>query len=77
MRTSFWRRTFAEARKIDGWYLVDRTFKRSTAQQVCSDIRGNRRVAGIAEGEQWEAEWYPSNEFKNCDATVRIVRIKP
>ena len=68
-RTSFWRRTFDEARRHGDWYRVGKFYTRNTAAQIASDIRRAHRVgrratrtAGIRSGEVWEARW---NEVKN------------
>ena len=63
-RTSFWIRTFHEARTTLDWVCVPRLYTRATAAQLASDIcnahtreRTKFRLRGIEEGEQWEARW--------------------
>ena len=63
-RTSFWVLVFAEARKEDRWFRVDRFYTATTAAQIASDIRSaahrpldKLRVRGILPGETWTARW--------------------
>ncbi|MEY4174005.1 MAG: hypothetical protein RI900_1170 [Actinomycetota bacterium] len=63
-RSSFWCRTFETARQAGDWTLVERTYSRSTAAQLASDINNAhrreedyQRVRGIGVGEVWEARW--------------------
>lgn len=82
-RTSFWRRTFDEARRLGDWYRVDKYYTRKTAAQIASDIRRAHRderrtirTAGIGHDEIWEARW---NEVSNgasgdCEVWIRRVR---
>lgn len=66
-RSSFWCRTFETARTTGDWTLVARTYSRSTAAQLASDINNAHRreadylrVRGIVPGELWRARWDPS-----------------
>jgi hypothetical protein len=63
-RTSFWVLLFADARKEDRWFRVNRFYTSSTAAQIASDIRSAKRrpldklrVRGILPGENWDAKW--------------------
>ena len=63
-RTSFWVLLFADARKEDRWFRVNRYYTASTAAQIASDIRSSKnrpldklRVRGILPGENWTAKW--------------------
>ena len=67
-RSSFWCRTFDLARANDDWTLVGRTYSRSTAAQLASDIKNAHRredeylrVRGIVPGETWQARWEPAS----------------
>lgn len=83
IRTSFWRRTFDDARRLGDWCRVDKFYTRKTAAQVASDIRRAHlddrrtiRTAGIRSDEVWEARW---NEVKNgasgdCEVWIRRAR---
>lgn len=80
-RTSFWRRTFDAARRVDGWYRVPKLYTRKTAAQVASDIRrahldgrSTIRTAGMASGEVWDARWNPVEKGANGDCEVWIRR---
>lgn len=82
-RTSFWRRTFDAARRVDGWYRVDKLYTRKTAAQVASDIRrahldgrSTIRTSGIESGEIWEARWSPVDQGANgdCEVWIRLRR---
>jgi len=66
-RSSFWCRTFGAARANGDWTLVQRSYSRSTAAQLASDINNAhrraedyQRVRGILPGEIWSAKWEPS-----------------
>ena len=65
-RTSFWIRTFAEARQRTEWTLVARQYTRATAAQIASDINSahrrapDRRMRGVLEAERWQAFWEPA-----------------
>ncbi|MFZ9629369.1 MAG: hypothetical protein ACO3C1_08455 [Ilumatobacteraceae bacterium] len=80
-RSTFWTRTFDEARRLGDWLQVPRLYTRKTAQQIASDI-GNahrrrpevQRVRGILDGEQWEATWAPVDGSADGDHVVRIRR---
>ena len=63
-RTTFWCRTFAQARQSDGWVLVSRLYTYATATQLASDITNSHRrtaatlrMRGTSPGERWEARW--------------------
>jgi hypothetical protein len=80
-RTSFWLRTFASARLVEGWYRVDKLYTRKTAAQIASDIRRAHldgrttiRTRGIETGEVWEARWNGANNGANGDCEVWIRR---
>ncbi|MEY2996497.1 MAG: hypothetical protein RLZZ39_1322 [Actinomycetota bacterium] len=81
-RTSFWRRTFDDARRHGDWCRVDKFYTRKTAAQIASDIRrahldGRRtiRTAGIEHGEVWEARWSEVNDGASGDCEVWIRRV--
>jgi hypothetical protein len=83
VRSSFWRRTFEAARRIDGWYRVDKLYTRNTAAQVASDIRRAHldsrvtiRTNGIEPGEVWETRWNPVDNGANgdCEVWIRLRR---
>jgi hypothetical protein len=68
-RWSFWCRTFELARSRNDWSLVARSYTRSTAAQLASDIKNAhrredeyQRVRGIVPGELWQARWEPAND---------------
>ncbi|MEN9804178.1 MAG: hypothetical protein RIS41_1025 [Actinomycetota bacterium] len=82
-RTSFWRRTFEAARRIDGWSRVDKLYTRNTAAQVASDIRRAHlesrvtiRTNGIEPGEVWETRWNAVDNGANgdCEVWIRLRR---
>lgn len=80
-RSSFWCRTFDAARSRGEWTLVGRTYSRSTAAQLASDIKNAhrreedyQRVRGIVPGESWDARWEPS---PNGDHGRYCVWIRP
>jgi hypothetical protein len=82
-RSSFWSRTFHEARTTGDWTMVRRYYSRATAMQLSSDINcAHRRPAdqlrmrGIAEGEQWDARWERADHSENGDFVV-WVRLLP
>ena len=82
-RTSFWRRTFDDARRHDSWYRVDKYYTRKTAAQIASDIRRAHlndrrtiRTAGIRSGEVWEARWNEVNDGASGDCEVWIRRVR-
>lgn len=62
-RFSVWAAAFEEARAHPGqWRRVLPERKRSTVQQIASDVRnahkrGKTRMKGILPGERWAAEW--------------------
>lgn len=77
--SSFWRRTFAHARRVGGWVRVGRTYTRVTASQLVCDIRhshsrpsGRVRIQGIEPGEVWEARFEPHPNSDNGDQLVYI-----
>jgi hypothetical protein len=55
IRHSHWARELDTARKKDCWHTVERCYTEKTARQIASDIRHNRRINGIKEGESWDA----------------------
>ena len=78
-RSTFWTRTFDEARRRGTWVQVPRLYTRKTAQQIASDISNAhrrradvQRVRGIEPGEQWEATWAPVDGTVEGDHVVRI-----
>lgn len=82
-RTSFWARTFAEARRRGSWFDVPRRYTRKTAQQIASDIGNHhrreerhQRVRGILPGEVWEARWAPVDDDPHGDHVVQV-RLAP
>ena len=77
--TSFWARTFEEARINGDWTKVGRFYTRKTAAQISSDITcahkrsgAARRVKGVAEGEVWEARWRPALDGPVGDFRIEI-----
>jgi hypothetical protein len=64
-RRSYWPAVLAEARQVRGaWVRTVKTFGRSTAQQLASDLRNAHhrepkkfRVRGVLPGEVWDAQW--------------------
>lgn len=62
---AYWPSVFAEARTLNGeWVRTVRTFGRSTARQIASDIRNAHRrslekfrLSGVESGEVWDARW--------------------
>lgn len=82
-RSTFWTRTFAEARRRGDWLQVPRRYTRSTAQQIASDISNAhrrkpaaQRVRGIEAGEQWEADWAPADDADGGDDADHFVIIR-
>jgi len=83
-RTSFWIRTFHEARTTLDWVCVPRLYTRATAAQLASDIcNAHRRephtvrVRGIDPGEQWEAYWAPAEQGPAGDHLVYVRLVRP
>lgn len=62
-RHSFWKTTFAEARRTGDWTLVSRSYTVTSARKITVDIRNAHRrttpigVAGILPGERWDADY--------------------
>lgn len=62
-RPSKWADAFAVARQSWlKWYRVDNPMSKATVRQVASDIRNadrraKRRLAGMLDGEVWDATW--------------------
>lgn len=78
-RDSFWSRTFAAARAVGDWHLVERCYTRATAVQIASDIScahtrppHRHRLRGILPGERWEARWEPAPDGAPHDLVVWI-----
>ena len=81
-RSTFWVRMFMLGRHSDGWVQVQRTYTRTTAAQLASDIANAHRrpeatirVRGIESGEVWDARWVPSPYGMRGDFEIWIRRV--
>jgi hypothetical protein len=74
-KRSYWPQVLAEGRLVPGeWIRTSRPHKRSTAQQVASDIRNahhrdltKTRIRGLLVGDLWETQWGRDPEVSGTD----------
>lgn len=83
-RRSYWPSVLEEARLLQGqWVRTVKTFGRSTAQQLASDIRNSHRrepakfrIRGVKPGEIWDAQWGRADvnaQDEECVVWIRLV----
>ena len=78
-RSSFWARTFDQARAERAWVRVDRLYTRTTAAQISSDIAcshrrdvNSHRMRGMQPGERWDSFWGATENGPSGDHVVWI-----
>lgn len=80
---TFWNRTFSQARNIDGWMIVPRTYTKRSAFRLTTDIRNAYKkvrptgITGLLPAEMWETKWTSSyDEFdkKQYTVSIRLIR---
>lgn len=76
-RRSFWKIHLNRARKTGDWYHIPRYYTRLTASQICSDIRGHRRITGFHDGEHWQANWEQEDVDDDIRCTIKIRLLEP
>jgi len=73
-RMTYFRIRTDEARQTPGhWLWLDRLYTRKTAIQLCTDIRAGRRIAGILEGERFDARHEPVSGTDDHYVAIRLI----
>jgi len=81
-KSTFWSRTFDEAKTAGGWFVVERTFSKRTAESVACSIRSSHRrsptskmPAGLEPDDKWDAVCEvpddPAEASWNCAVAIK------
>jgi hypothetical protein len=79
--STFWVRTFADAKTTGMWTVVPRRYTKRYAQAVACDIRSSHRrkkpigIAGLCADDHWDAVWEapanPSEDSWNYTVAIK------